>query len=86
MKYRIRFYLTLAAILPLMALSWNAGHTAGLRDMLDSYKRGEFEKVRRGMETVDQVTELRRMLCQLPVGGSVCVPRLPVRKPTTPPV
>lgn len=72
MKYRIRFYLTLAAILPLMALSWNAGHTAGLKDMMDSYANNP---------VLVQVEDIRKEICKLPVSGAVCVPRLPVRKP-----
>lgn len=74
MKYRIRYYLTLAAILPLMALSWNAGHNTGLQDMMDSFDR------KHGAAIV-QIKDTRRMLCQLPVGGAVCVPKFPVRKP-----
>lgn len=39
MKHRIRIYIAalLAVIVP--ALSWNAGHTAGLKDMAAEYKR-----------------------------------------------
>lgn len=74
MTYRIRYYLALSAILPLMALSWNAGHNTGLRDMMDSFDRQHGE-------AIVQIKDTRRMLCQLPVGGAVCVQRLPVRKP-----
>lgn len=74
MKYRIRYHLTIIAILPLMALSWNAGHTSGLDDMMKSYET----KHGAALQTI---ADIRKEICKLPMSGAVCVPMLPVRKP-----
>jgi len=74
MTYRIRYYLCLVALPITAALCLNIGHTLGLEDMAQSYDKANGAKLQ-------QIAEIRSVLCELPVGGSVCMPRLPVRKP-----
>jgi hypothetical protein len=75
MTHRIRFYLLLAAMLPMMSLSWNSGHTAGLKDMAREYNKTNGAKLQR-------IADIRTVLCELPTAGAVCMKtKLPVRKP-----